>query len=381
MEKEKKKKNVKSVKKKVNDNINDEIFNSKPKKHLYIGYGTRIFLYLILFIVSIVVCLYFASKTLEREKLTPITYNEKGNIDYKVYLNQNDFYDQEFLEANKAYVASLIKNIDINYNYSFDISAITNMDFKYKIIGELIISNTGGTKRYFEKNYTLLEEKESKIQNSNSININENLRIDYDYYNKLANSFRNTYGVDTTSYLNVYLEVTSKTNENLNYKINEVSKIPLKIPLSERSIEINFDTNNKDVTKYVIPTGKVIFNTKYLILEIVFFIITSFCFLNFIKYLVITFKKTSRYDKYVNKLLKEYDRLIVETHTNIDMTKYNIIEVKKFTELLDVRDNLKVPILYLNIVKHEKGIFYIKDKDDIYLLTIKNIDLINKKTK
>ena len=65
----------------------------------------------------------------------------------------------------------------------------------------------------------------------------------------------------------------------------------------------------------------------------------------------------------------------------MDMTKYNIIEVKKFTELLDVRDNLKVPILYFNIIKNEKLIFYIKDNNDIYLLNIKNIDLINKKIK
>ena len=217
------------------------------------------------------------------------------------------------------------------------------------------------------------------MQNNDSINIKENLQIDYDYYNKLANNFRNTYGVDTNSYLNVYLEVNSKTDENLNYKINDRNVIPLKIPLSERAIEINFDLNNKESTKYVIPTGKVVFNIKYLILEIIFFIITCSFFVKFIKYLVASFKKTTEYDKYVNKLLKEYDRLIVETHTNIDMTKYNIIKVKKFTELLDVRDNLKVPILYFNIIKHEKGIFYIKDREDIYLITIKNTNLINKK--
>ena len=381
----KKSKNVTDTnptKKRKKSDTNYDIFNQKRHlNRLHVGYGTRIIIYLLFFLISISVCFCFASKTLEREKLAPINYTEKGMVDYKVYLNENEFYEEEYLEANKAYVASLIKNIDVNFNYSFSIDAITNMDFNYKIIGELVIENNGGTRRYLEKNYTLLEEKKAKLQNNNSIDIKENLQIDYDYYNKLANSFRNTYGVDTNSYLNVYLEVSSKTSDSLNYKINEVNKIPLKIPLSERAIEINFDSNNKNVTKYVVPTGKIVFNLKYLILEIVFFIITSICFIIFTKYLVISFKKVSKYDKYVNKLLKEYDRLIVETETSMDMTKYNIIEVKKFTELLDVRDNLKVPILYFNIIKHEKGIFYIKDNNDIYLLTIKNIDLINKKIK
>ena len=82
-------------------------------------------------------------------------------------------------------------------------------------------------------------------------------------------------------------------------------------------------------------------------------------------------------DKYVNNLLKEYDRLIVETKTKLVMTKYNIIEVKSFTELLDVRDNLKEPIIYYNVIEHIEGIFYIKSDDDIYLLTVKNKDLEN----
>jgi len=378
----KKNKNVNGTKstKKVNQKSEyQDIFTQKKSfKHIYIGYGVRIFLYLILFLISFGTCLYFASKSFEKEKFNPINYTEKGAVDYKVYLNENNFYEQEYIEANKAYVASLIKNIDISFNYSFNIATITNMDFNYKIIGELVIENNGGTRRYLEKNYSLLEEKEAKLQNNNTINIKENLKIDYDYYNKLANSFRSTYGVDTNSYLNVYLEVNSKTSESLNYKINEVNRIPLKIPLSERAIEINFDSNNQNVTKYVIPTGKIIFHLKYLIIEIVLFVIASICFIIFIKYLVVSFKKVTKYDKYINKLLKEYDRLIVETQTIIDMSKYNVIEVERFTELLDVRDNLKVPIIYFNIVKHEKGIFYIKDNDDIYLLTIKNIDLMNK---
>lgn len=95
------------------------------------------------------------------------------------------------------------------------------------------------------------------------------------------------------------------------------------------------------------------------------------------KHLSKKFKKVTNYDKYVNKLLKEYDRLIIEIKTKIVMKKYNIIEVKSFTELLDVRDNLKEPIIYYNVIKHIEGIFYIKSHNDIYLLTIKNKDLEN----
>ena len=81
------------------------------------------------------------------------------------------------------------------------------------------------------------------------------------------------------------------------------------------------------------------------------------------------------FDKYVKKKLKEYDRLIVETDGELKTRGYNIIEVKNFTELLDARDNLNLPILYSNTIPHEEGIFYILSNSDVYMLTIKNNDL------
>ncbi len=359
--------------------VSKQNIGNKKNKKLYFGYHTRLFTLIILFICFFSLCLIFATKTLERQKLIPISYKQKSNVDYKVYLNENNFYEQDYLEMNKAYVASLIKYIDVNFNYSFNIASLSNINFNYKIIGELIIENNGGTKRYFEKKYTLLESKNKKLVDSNALDIKENIQIDYNYYNKLANSFRSTYGVDTNSYLNLYLDIKGQSSEKLNYNINENNKVLLKIPLSEKAIEISFDQNDREIIKQVIPVGKVVFNVKYLVLEIVFLFISILLFVKIVKYITSIMKSETKYDKFVKKMLKEYDRLIVETKTYVDLSTYNIIEVKSFTELLDVRDNLKAPILYYNITKHLKGVFYIKNDNDIYLLTIKEIDLENNK--
>ena len=55
-----------------------------------------------------------------------------------------------------------------------------------------------------------------------------------------------------------------------------------------------------------------------------------------------------------------------------------MIKISKFEELLDVRDNLKLPIMYYVVTKHTKCCFYIKHNDDLYLLTIKSVDLEQK---
>ena len=85
--------------------------------------------------------------------------------------------------------------------------------------------------------------------------------------------------------------------------------------------------------------------------------------------------KKTIYDQFVEKILNEYDRLIVENTTGPDTKTNNIIKISKFEELLDVRDNLKLPIMYYIVAKHTKCYFYIKHNRDLYLMTVKAADL------
>ena len=349
----------------------------KPRSKVYISYTSRLVFNVLLFAFFFGICLIFASKTVEREKTVPINYSDVDNTSYKVYLKQNEIYTEDYLDMNRAYVANLIDYVKIDFNYLFNIEELTNMNFDYKIIANLIIENNNGT-NYVDKDFVIKDSSSKSLINSGALNINEEVSIDYDYYNSLANQFRNTTGVDTNSYLNVYMVVDKKTDQELKYTINESTKLNVQIPLSERAIEINIGTKDQTVEKQVTPKGDVVFNIEFLIAEICFFIATCIFLSSSIKLLSLMIKIKTPYDKYVKKLLKNYDRLIVETKTLIDMNDCKVIEVKSFTELLDVRDNLKLPILYYNIVEHEKGMFYIKNNLDVYQLTIKNIDIINK---
>jgi len=86
-------------------------------------------------------------------------------------------------------------------------------------------------------------------------------------------------------------------------------------------------------------------------------------------------QKRNKYDKFVKKIITEYDRLIVETETKPRLENKEIIKIRKFEELLDARDNLKRPIMYHTVTKHQKCYFYIEKDNTIYLLIIKAVDL------
>ena len=361
------------AKEKSNNKSNVKIVKRLRFKY-YIGYITRVIFTVILFIVSFSFALFFATNAIDRKNKEIIKYNENNNIDYKVLLKPNDFYEDKYLGKDMIYVASLIDVIDINFYYNFNIEKNIDLDFNYKIIGDLVIADENGNKKYFEKEYTLLDNTKSDIKNNNAKSIKENIQIDYDYYNRLANTFKSNYGLDTTSYLKVYLEVEKSNDSNSEVHINDTNISSLTIPLSERSVEIRFDSQSSNSSKDIEINEAIIFNSVIFIFEVIFLFVAVLLLIKLINYLVVLPKKKSAYDLLLKKILKEYDRLIVETTTGLDKNA-KIIKVKKFEELLDVRDNLNLPIMYYNIVDHQKAYFYINHQNSVYLFKLKAVDL------
>ena len=345
----------------VNKHYSDEKYNL---------YKSRVMVYCVFLAIALIVSIFLCFNIVSKEVMTPINYSDKGSLDYRVYLKENEFYTEKFLPKGQSYVTSLIDYIDINYNYLFNIDDLANVKFDYKVTGELIIENNSNKKELLNKSYDITDIKSTELKNAGELAFNEKFQINYDEYNKLANQFRSSLGVDTNSYLKLHLNVKRDTTDESNYKLNNnsININEIIIPLSEKAIEINIDSKNNEYTDQVKFDEK--YNVNYIDLIIIILLIGLSII--FIRIIIISFKKMrrkrSQYDKYVNKLLKEYDRLIIETRNLIDFDKYNVIKVLEFTELLDVRDNLKVPINYYCCEKHLRGIFYVKSDDDVYAL-------------
>ncbi len=371
-------------KNKSNDKIisksNDKeiIDHKKSLKSHNKKYDKRLIFCMLIFIISYILCVVLINKSFNYQNAKTIKYQDKQAIDYKVYLKKNSFYEQEFLDKDMIYVASLIDTIDINFTYDFLVENDVDLDFDYRIIGNLIISSpTDNNKQYFNKKYVLLDKTTKSIKNTNKAEIKENIKIDYDYYNDLASSFKSQFVVDTDSYLNVYLEINKKTANESEIQINDQSLSSIKIPLSKRSVDIKFDVPDTSDVKDVIINGEFVFNDKIIVIEAIVVLIVIISFIRLIQLIRLRLPKKSKYEKFLKKILKEYDRLIVETTTLFDENS-NIIKINDFEELLDVRDNLKLPIMHYDIEKGLRSYFYIKNDNDIYLFDLNSKHLEEK---
>ena len=335
---------------------------------------------IIVFLVFLVLGTILLNKSLNFENEKIVKYNEKSDLDYKVYLEENDFYDEPYLGKDMLYVASLIKKIEIAFDYNFESEDKEDIIFDYKIVGKLSISNPTGTKSYFEKSYVLLNDKTINMTNSTGQNIKETISVDYPYYNSLANGFKNQYGVDSDSKLTIYMLINKKNKEDSDFDLDTSSVMNIEVPLSEKSVDISLDYKKINETSNIIKKQQLTIKDFIpLIVSAILIFLSLIMMIKAIRNINLLRIKKSKYDKYVAKILKEYDRLIAESSTLLSFEGKEVIDISKFTELLDIHDNLQLPIMYYEVKEHELCYFYISHEKVVYLMKIdaNNIDNIN----
>jgi hypothetical protein len=87
---------------------------------------------------------------------------------------------------------------------------------------------------------------------------------------------------------------------------------------------------------------------------------------------------TSMYQRKLNKILREYDKYIVISRGDYDIDdSKRLIKVTSFGELLDARNTLEKPIVYVK-VNNVKSEFYVEDSESIYKYTLKEADVEGK---
>lgn len=380
--------NVKKTKNKTHNNTKNQLKNIDKdlyipveqkqtirKSGIYFGYTSRIAILLIFLIILAISSYMFITKSINIQSQETIKYTEKSNIDYKVKLKDNNYFESTYLKEDMSYISTLIDRINLNFQYQLDTDKYLEGSYEYAVKGTLEIRNTDTGDLFFTKKYNLVGPTKKIINEDNTnININQEVVIDYNYYNTIASGFKSTYGLNTKSNLIVTLEV-SKIIPYSN-KLSKTENYDITIPLSERSISIKLDRKKTNITDTIILKEEDYkYNTTYLVIGIISILLLIICICIFINKIKILFMRKNKYDKKLSKILKEYDRLIVNAK-NIPQFKENeVIEVSNFEELLDAKENLHKPIYYYNISRHNKCIFYVRGENEVIVFTLKAVDL------
>ena len=301
----------------------------------------QVFFFFFFFAFSFMILYMYKNNYFEEKKVT-LKYRENNDIDYKVYLKKNDFFDDKYLEKGRTYITSLIDHINVDYNYSIQFDHLVNGEYKYYIYVTVESGKANG-KSYWSKDYKLTDEKSMKVKNVGEYKVHENVDIDYNKYNKILMSFKKTLGLTSANgTLKIYMAINSDVEGN-SVKAPIESRLLLAMPLSEMTIEAAIDLdahNNIQSVDRIINADRARISKCF---GAIYIVATVF----FIALIIYINKKKSDLNKYENtlkKILNTYDSIIVNVKRIPDVRDFKRIEVASFEELLDAHSEIRMPI-------------------------------------
>lgn len=319
------------------------------------------------FILLIATIVSFRESVTLNAKNSDVKYNEVGKVDYKVYLKDNNYYDSSFLNSGMQYVASLIKTVNVKFNYEMHSTKDIAFDSNYKIVGELQITERDDPSKVLYKKAEELVKTKSITVNDNNFTINEEIDIDYDKYNNIVNSYKKDLGLIVSSNLILTLE----TNTNGTYKTDKLekdNKLQIIIPLSEATLNIKMNSNEINNSGSLGDSNRlfIIENNVLFIVCVFLLLVTIFSIVLDIYIYLKNFKKDI-YKAKVSKILKDYDRLIVNGKVNINEDNYeNVVIIDDFKEIVDAAQNINQSILFYEAIPNEKCFFVVIADKTLY---------------
>ncbi len=330
-----------------------------------------LYLYIIIIILITIATLLFLS-CIEVKGENDLKYKENAKITYKVLLKENKYYKDTYQTAQQKYIASLIDKIDIKFHY--DMIFNNNVDTKTNYYLESSIELTDNertSKNIYEKKKKLVTKAINDTNSTKPVDINESVTIKYNDYTKTVESLMKDYHLNARGYLKIRLYTnTSIDYKNFTNQKQDKSLMYITIPLSTDTVDITTDYNQINKSKVLSETQNTKLNNNLsfklsIILYIISVILIVYILLNPNKIQNTSYKKT------LHKILKEYDRFIVETETEYKTDNHNIIDVPSFEELLDVKENVEGPIVHKEL-DPTMSVFYIKENEDIYRFILKD---------
>lgn len=345
------------------------------KENKFLQAGKYIF-YLFIAIVFSLFSLYYFKMGLKNTYQEEVSYKSSSNVSYKVYLLENDYFDEPYLGMNRTYISSLINYIDINFNYNLNFSNFVSGKYTYYIKGIIAADKVkDDDSSYWSKSYILKEPETISYDNQNSFNIDTNVKVDYQKYNSLLNEFRKDYGISFDGAFKVQLVIESESNAtNIKESIPVDSLIEVRVPLTQQVIDLSIDLSNNDNEGEVSETIVNNTSSNYVFLGLgILFMSVTLCLLWLIfRYIIFIYLSKSEYSKTLKKILSTYDSVIVNVSNLPNLNDLKVIEVNTFSELIDAHSEVRMPINYYEEVADCKSLFVLVSTNMAWVYTLIN---------
>lgn len=330
----------------------DKIY--RVQKHVWRPKKVKIWL-LIPLVAMLALGIYGIISAVGMEKIGEIEYDVKGDVDYKVYLKENNYYTEKFLGRDMQYIANLINVVNADFSYQLMTDGLWNGTYSYQIVATAKATERNDATKVLYENTEVLKESGVQLVTSDTITIRDNVDIDYPKYNEYMQNFRAEFGLAADCVLDLQLIVKTEG------AIETTDALTMKIPLSNQTTDITVDTKALNRSEKV-GTGRIELYVKSWPLLAVGSAIAaiSLILIVIVCYYYATRYNNDLYEKALHKILKDYDTDIVDCQNSIAEYE-DVAYVNGIREMLDVSYKLSSPIVFAEVESGNKAYFVVND--------------------
>ena len=340
-----------------------KIFDMLKRKSVILKY---LFCIILIFIITAVLII----QTTQKEETKDIVYTETSKLDYKVYLKDNDFFEGKYLEKDNQYIATLIDYILADFDYKLAAKVEegeedVNYNYKYKVLAEVNVTEKDTSNSLYKHSEEIVAEKALKGNTATDLKISEEIKVDYNKYNNLIQSFVDTYDLEDSKAevaINLYVDLEDSEKSN-------IPAVSLTIPLTTKTMAIDIESNavngNDINVSTKIGTGRNLFISLLLI------ILDVYLALKLVRFMKDTKDIKAVYNMTLRKIMSNYGSYIQKLNNELDFENCQILEIKSFEDLLQIRETINKPILMTEKSSAMETYFFIPNDKDVYIYELK----------
>lgn len=344
--------------------------STKVKKDAELNMIDNAYLKMVVAIIIFAVSLFLFARATNIVENVVLTYNVDSNIDYKVYLFENEYLPYEFMQEGKAYISNLVSKVKASFDYKVKTSKKFTSDYEYSIYAQATVAHASSGKELWTQRIDLqdhikieVEDKKGEID-QNEIKIKTEVELPYNLFNTKVKAFKNQHNIPVKAFVDLKLVVVDKKEKK------EVVSTGLSMDLYEDIFEVSEVGTGEyvlDVTEEEVPN-------KFAIYGLFFVIITSGAYTIFLIYLIVesSVGKKTYYTKAIYTILKNYGDIVAEVVKPVDISNLTVIDVKNFDQMLDVEEELRIPIMFFETIKNKEGWFVLVHNDLAYRYVLKD---------
>lgn len=296
---------------------------------------------LLVAIVATVLCI-------QLDKTHYINYHEQSDIDYGVYLKEDEFY-WDYQGSDREYVASQIDKVAAKFQYQIvmDSEEFVDFTYTYRIDAVLRITSAQSGKVLYAPVYTLLPEQ-TATGSGKGVMIEREVMIDYAQYNDIANRFLEKFelsGMKANVIMQMHVNVIGDSNEFEGNRTSNSYVASLNVPLTTKTVDVQITSSIPAAESKILSYSNSAAAFVFRVIAIVFASVGLLLFLCLIGLIYLTRNTDITYEIRLSRLVKSYKSFIQKINNVFDTAGYQVLLVDTFMEMLEIRDTIQSPIL------------------------------------